>query len=327
MQEARKHFSKLGLMYFIGTLIIFAVQLSALKACSVFKPEWLEDTSIYLFVAMLPMYLIAMPIMMALIKKMPGSHIEQHTMKPGQIALMAIMCYSVMYISNLIGVLITFIIGLFKNSAVENGMVSLATSTNVWTNVIIMVIAAPFIEEYVFRKLLIERTVRYGQGVAVLLSGLMFGLFHGNLNQFVYAFSLGIFFGFIYVKTGKLRYTIGLHMFINFMGSVAGTLMLKLINYEEFAQATLGGASPETIMALYMDSLPGWIAFMLYVVLVIAMTITGFVLLIVFRKRFTFTAGEEVIAKGARFKTVIFNVGMMLYIVFWLAMIIRQLVM
>ena len=46
----------------------------------------------------------------------------------------------------------------------------------------------------------------------MLFSGLMFGLFHGNLNQFVYAFVLGLCFGFIYVKTGNIRYTIGLHM-------------------------------------------------------------------------------------------------------------------
>ena len=42
-----------------------------------------------------------------------------------------------------------------------------------------------------FRKLLIDRIVPFGQRVAVVVSGLAFGLFHGNFYQFFYAFSLG----------------------------------------------------------------------------------------------------------------------------------------
>ena len=59
-----------------------------------------------------------------------------------------------------------------------------------------MVICAPILEEYIFRKLIVDRTVKYGQGVAVVLSGLMFGLFHGNLNQFAYAFYWECFWHF-----------------------------------------------------------------------------------------------------------------------------------
>ena len=70
---------------------------------------------------------------------------------------------------------------------------------------IIAVLIAPTAEELLFRKLLTERIVKYGELAAVLASGLFFGLFHGNLNQFSYAFLLGLFLGFIYVKTGKLR--------------------------------------------------------------------------------------------------------------------------
>ena len=81
-------------------------------------------------------------------------------------------------------------------------MLEVATSSNLWVNLFIMVLCAPVAEELIFRKLLIDRLTQYGEGVAVLFSGLMFGLFHGNLNQFVYAFVLGLCFGFIYVKTG-----------------------------------------------------------------------------------------------------------------------------
>lgn len=36
-----------------------------------------------------------------------------------------------------------------------------------------------------FRKFLLDRVVDYGEAVAVILSGVMFGLYHANLSQFM----------------------------------------------------------------------------------------------------------------------------------------------
>ena len=47
------------------------------------------------------------------------------------------------------------------------------------------VIIAPVMEELVFRKYLVDRLVPYGQKTAVVLSGLFFGLFHGNFISFL----------------------------------------------------------------------------------------------------------------------------------------------
>ena len=69
---------------------------------------------------------------------------------------------------------------------------------------------APVVEEFIFRKFLIDRVYRYGEWVAILTSGLMFGLFHENLAQFFFATLIGCFFAFFYILrvlrllTGKL---------------------------------------------------------------------------------------------------------------------------
>ncbi|MDL2236926.1 CPBP family intramembrane metalloprotease, partial [Christensenellaceae bacterium OttesenSCG-928-K19] len=76
-------------------------------------------------------------------------------------------------------------------------------------------ILAPIAEEFIFRKLLIDRLARYGQWVAVFTSALLFGLFHGNFSQFFYAFGAGLVFGYVYIKTGKVWYTMLLHGIIN----------------------------------------------------------------------------------------------------------------
>jgi len=56
-------------------------------------------------------------------------------------------------------------------------------------------IGAPVCEELIFRKMLVTRALKYGEGVAILLSGLVFGLFHGDLNQIYVCLWIGIVSG------------------------------------------------------------------------------------------------------------------------------------
>ena len=93
-----------------------------------------------------------------------------------------------MYLSNLAGQFFTNIIGIIKGSPVDDAIADLVSELNPLTAFFVMVLLAPALEEWIFRKLLVDRTIRYGEGTAIFLSGLMFGLFHGNLNQFVYTF-------------------------------------------------------------------------------------------------------------------------------------------
>ncbi len=97
------------------------------------------------------------------------------------------------------------------------------------TGIITVGIVVPLLEELLFRKLLIDSTSKYGFGASILLSGLIFGLFHGNFVQFFYATALGILFAYIYASTGKLRYTALLHMGYNLYASAVIPLARKMI--------------------------------------------------------------------------------------------------
>lgn len=328
VKAARKHFSRLGLMFVLGTLVVYAVQLIPATLISILKPEWLYDGNISLAISMVPMYLIGMPVLILLVRTVPGEKPKQRRMKPGSFVLAAIMCFALVYFSNIVGVVITTVIGAIKGSAVQNLLQNVTESVSIWAIFFYMVICAPIMEEYVFRKLIVDRTVRYGQGTAVILSGLMFGLFHGNLNQFVYAFTLGMFLAFLYVKTGKLKITIALHMMINFMGGVVSTLLTRQIDLDAYLEA-MTGMDSGAMMAYIGENMGALLAYLLYVVFIFGVMIAGIVLFIVFfaTKRFSFEKGEVVIPRGKRFRTVILNVGMILYSIFWIAMIIYQLVM
>lgn len=329
-KEYKKDFSRLGMRYVIGTIIITAAQAIVSAIVAKLRPEWLDNANAVLLLAALPMYLIGMPILVALVNRLPGKTPEKHHMKPGHFVVAFIMCIAIMYSSNLIGTFIVMIVGMLKGNAVDNVVLDIATSANMGITFVYMVILAPILEEFIFRKLIVDKTLKYGQGVAIVMSGVMFGLFHGNLSQFVYAATMGMFLAFLYVKTGNLKITIGIHMIVNFMGAIVSVLILDLIHYDELMELTMNASAQEQnalIMNYVMNNLAGWIVYLLYAFMMLALLVTGIILLIVFRKRFVLEPGEVVLPKGKRFSTMFLNVGMVLYCIIWIGTIIAQLVM
>lgn len=213
----RKDFSSLGLRMLIGAVLMTVVQLISQAAVIGNKPEWAGNINIGLAVTMIPLYVIGYPVTFLIMKKSDTGRLEKHRMGPGQFILAFMMAYGLMIVGNIIGLIVTAVIGFIKGEPVGNALLSVISEGNIWISAIYTVLLAPVFEEILFRKLICDRMVQYGQRTAIIISGLMFGLFHMNFNQFFYAAFLGAFFAFIYVKTGNLKYTIGLHMVVNFL--------------------------------------------------------------------------------------------------------------
>lgn len=319
VKGGRQFFNKLGIGFFFGTLIIYGLQIGIAFLFEKLWPEVLENGDISLLVSMAPMYALGMPLMMLLISLVPAEKLPKKKMSVGKWLLAAMMAYSIMYISNLVGTVITFVVSLVKGDVVDNAIQEIAYGTGTGMRILIMVICAPIFEELIFRKFLMDRAVRYGEGVAIVLSGVLFGLFHGNVAQFVYATTLGMFLGFIYVKTGKLIYTIALHMFVNFIGGVLGVWILDISGYSELM------ANPAMMEEQLAEMLVGLVIMLGYVGILMCMVIAGFVLMIVFRKKFKANPGKIRIPKGKGFVTVMCNAGMILFTLFFVVVMIFQL--
>ena len=89
------------------------------------------------------------------------------------------------------------------------------------------VIFGPIAEEIIFRWMIYGRMRFYlGKKWAVVLSAILFGLYHGNMVQFIYCTILGIVFAIAYEKSGNIFVTIIAHMLINLEGIIA---ILQLI--------------------------------------------------------------------------------------------------
>lgn len=82
-------------------------------------------------------------------------------------------------------------------------------------SIIVVAILPAFVEELLFRGLLYNAHRKIDIKWACVINGLLFGLLHGNFNQFAYAFVMGWIFAMVAECTGSVLSTIWCHFIIN----------------------------------------------------------------------------------------------------------------
>ena len=165
-------------------------------------------------------YLIATPIGILILRTLVKPIEERENKKLGASAMLLCLTVAVaaMLIGSRLGSTINSLIEKAIGRASHSSLDTMVSTFPLWLTFALMVVAAPIAEELLFRRGLTEALRPWGWKFAVLMSGLFFGAFHGNLEQFFYASLIGILLGYVYLYTGKVRYTIFLHMAINFIG-------------------------------------------------------------------------------------------------------------
>ncbi|WP_276956671.1 CPBP family intramembrane glutamic endopeptidase [Methanobrevibacter woesei] len=226
----RKFFSKIGLNYTFFGVFAIIMQIIIINIIGFTNPIILNDINLTSIIASVCNYILPLPIFLYLMNKLEKQEINSNKLTIKKFIVYIAISLTLMWIGNLIRLTITEILGNLIQSEIANPIVETIDSSSIYTNLLLMVIMAPIFEEIIFRKLLIDRTIKYGKGVSILLSALIFGLFHGNLNQFFYAFLIGGFFAYVYIKTGKIIYTILLHLTVNFFGSIISVIVGNSLN-------------------------------------------------------------------------------------------------
>ena len=232
--EARRQFSRLGWAYVIFFLVSTGMQL--LTSAAAMALEYAGWGSINMDTAMLlsqfSMYGIGFPVFYLLVRRIPAwKMVKPQPMGTGQMILTMVFCFGMTYMGNLIGQLLMTAVGLFRGAVMANPVDSLVLEMSPWAVFASTVLIAPVMEELMFRKLLIDRVVQYGQKTAVIVSGVGFGLFHGNFFQFFYACAIGMVFAYLYSSTGRIRYSIMLHMVINFVGGFVSLFLVQGLDH------------------------------------------------------------------------------------------------
>ena len=278
-----------------GWFFIFPIKFAS-AALTLICPEFFEAhfTTIYLLMNAFNVSVLGCLIMGITMRNLPTVKIEKRSLKFGQILLLIMMVYGLSQVGALMGMPIHTVLSsvtYFGGNSTEDAFSSLKTSMILGSNPFIRLITVGIIpaifEEMLFRKFLIDKTLRHGEFFSCAMSGIMFGLWHGNFQQFFFAFFLGVLFAFIYIRTGKIIYTMILHASLNIItSSVTVELLSELLKRMEpvLADGTLEpNVDPD---ALLKSILPLLLVIMLWLLILTGMQIAGFVMVIVRRKKF-----------------------------------------
>ena len=323
LKGAKRSFSRIGFAL-AAILVVGMASQVAISAVllAIFGPNSsvLSSSWMMWLLSFLPLYLIAIPVGLLILRRLPAQAPEEHPLGFGNALVLFLISVFIMYTGSILGSVLSMVL---SDGEATNATAELAMDNHP-LKVLFMVILAPVLEEFVFRKQLIDRTRHYGEKTAVMLSAVTFGLLHQNLFQFFYAFGLGLLLAYIYLRTGRLRYSAILHAVINFMGSVLAPWVLNLVDQEALLAMESSLPTDETL-AQYMDVLPGLLVMSGYMMLLLGMFIAGLVLFIIKCRRLVWRESEAQLPRGTALRTVYCNGGMVLYMLLCLGMIVLSL--
>lgn len=314
-KNMRRVFSRCGWAVFIATLsgYLLAVGLSRLSA--MIESEWLNallyNVNNYLYVNEVLIaisFLLGALALLGMPKKVP----ERKPVKVKRFMVLFCVCATIGAIGNLIGNIILTVWNLITGGSASNPLTDVVMNVSPLSMLICMAILAPILEEFFFRKLLIDRMYRYGELTAILVSAVAFGLFHQNFSQFFYAFGIGVVLGYLYCKTGSYRAVTLLHMVFNlFMGVIPAVLSRGVLGFAEKASA-LTEPSLDLMLPLVIEYALPLALYLLYMLLSGALNITGVVLICINAKKIRVGKSESALSVGERICAIVINVGVIL---------------
>ncbi len=291
--SAAKAYSCLGVSYVVIEFIVKL--LGKVVVTKLFGCEELTDNGRILYEFVLD-FLLILPLNYVVLRKLPRFKIDQKRLGIKNFFTCACIAFSLGTLADIFTIALMHTANMVTGIQTNNPLVDSLSSMSLFGHIFIVCIIAPIYEELQFRKILLDRVAHYGEVTAMLLSGVMFGLAHGNIYQFFYTALSGCFYAFVYLRTGKIKYTIFLHMLNNSFSTIIWGISL-LLN---------GGY----ITVAYACT-------MAFGVLAIVIIILGIVLMVRNKDKFIFEHHKGEVDVGYRFTTSIVNVGMIVYLFYW----------
>ena len=128
---------------------------------------------------------------------------------------------------------------------------------------ILIAVIPPLVEEFIFRGLFFGTYRKCGVLKAALMSGLVFGMFHLNINQFAYALVSGVIFAYMVEATGSIWSSVIAHFVVNSY-SITINQILKLSGLYSAVNDTATGTQDELTSITMSSRLAG--IFMMFVI-------------------------------------------------------------
>ena len=305
--RARLHIGTIGFALTLGMLLTMIVQVIGAVVVSVVNPALIENDWFSMAFSVVPIYLIEMPVVYLLLLTIPKSVPQKKKLHPLMWLCFAFLCFFVSDLASFAGQIAEAWIYNFFGIEVQNDLAEMSYITPFGVNFLFIGVLAPIFEELIYRKAIIDRLRRYGDLPAILISGLIFGLIHGNFSQVFYSTAIGLVLGYVYVRTGNVLYTILLHATFNL---VSGVYVTELIR--RFGSSGIP-AEGDTV---------GMIMVLAYNAFTILAFVVGAVFLLVSIRRFwrSLQKGEYTLTFDQWMKAIFINPGVWVFLL-WMALV------
>ena len=222
----------ISIAYAVFSLVVTCVQLFISLGISFLPIADTPGTTSLISFAMIVISvdIIGFPLILGLTKSIPKRDIPKQHLGFFKFLPYIFMTFGIGIPLSFVGSIINTLLTLPFGGSNTSVILELLNSSSLLPRILVVGILAPIFEELIFRKVLIDRLSRYSTFLAIFVSGLFFGLYHGNFSQFFFATGIGLLFAFLYSKTGKIHLTIILHMIVNLFTSVITTTALQKVH-------------------------------------------------------------------------------------------------
>lgn len=309
-RTARKRFSRIGLalvaffaaayasLYLIQFILIYFFKMESYSALTA------------IILSCICMYGIGMPVFRLCLGKAKSDPPTKGRISPATICILFLIAYSMMYIGNILGTVGTAVLERLTGTTFTATTIDLIEEMPLYAVLGFAVLLGPLVEELMFRKLILDRAYAYGEKISIVFSALLFAFFHMSIQQFFYAFLIGLVLGYLYVRTRSLGACWLLHALLNFFGSFVPLLLIENTCYEELLYVE----TTEEQMALFTEHPIEIGIIMLYSFLVLGLVIAGAICCALYVKRLRFAKTELQIPSGEEASVSLVNVGVIVCI-------------
>lgn len=154
------------------------------------------------------------------------------------IILLVVLAFSIMPLMSLLNMLSLLI----SENQIQSTVTGMLSQTNFFVCVLAIGVLPAMLEEFVYRGVIYNEQRQGSVLKAMLCSGLFFGLLHMNINQFSYAFVMGIVLTIIVEATGSILGSMIVHATINGYSVVMTKLQPYLAEQAQKLQGTEAAA-------------------------------------------------------------------------------------
>lgn len=315
-----------------GWCFVFVIKLASILLSVFFYNFYTENfATIYIILNSINVCVIGTTVLALALRKLPVTKIEKRPMKIGQLLLLIMMMYGLTQVGSLMGMPIhlalTTIGSLTADS--EDAAAELSNNLVFSSGTVIRIISIGILpaifEELLFRKFLIDRTIRHGEFISCAMSGIMFGLWHGNFQQFFFAFFIGVLFAFVYIRTGNIIYTMIMHASMNLVTSTVTVELFNALMKSMGIDMATGNINTNIDDSVIIKSvLPMLLLLLLWIGLLVSFQIVGFIMLIVKRKKFKLAVMPGEPARKAILHSMTHSVEMWIFFSFALLLFVYQ---